>query len=64
MIENTEEKDFLINEYLNLTQLMNTGWTLCYTVISGGVVLLLSLLRFNLEGLVSSTSISCLKKSG
>ena len=42
------EKDFLINEYSHLSQYMNTGWTLCYTIISGGIVILLSVLNLSL----------------
>ena len=42
------KKDFLINEYSHLSQYMNTAWTLSYTIISGGIVILLSVLNLSL----------------
>jgi hypothetical protein len=33
----SERRDFLINEYSNLNAYVSSAWTLCYTVLSGGI---------------------------
>ena len=38
-IMNPERREFLINEYSNLNQLVVVTWTVAYSILSGGIVL-------------------------